>query len=109
MDHRYVKFLPCATHTTCCAMAICMSHSSILSECIVMQSMRIVASGSGWATVCKTVALCYQTFVCPGLSCLVRLSVYMSVMLVYCGQMARWIKVPLGREVPVGLGPSDIV
>jgi len=26
---------------------------------------------------------------------------------VYCGQMARWIKMPLGAEV--GLGPSDIV
>jgi len=27
--------------------------------------------------------------------------------LVYCGQMARWIKMPLGTEV--GLGPSNIV
>ena len=26
---------------------------------------------------------------------------------VYCGQMARWIKMPLGTEV--GLGPDDIV
>ena len=26
---------------------------------------------------------------------------------VYCGQMARWIKMPLGREVD--LGPGDIV
>ena len=31
---------------------------------------------------------------------------FLSVTLVYCGQMAGWIKMPLGREV--GLGPSDI-
>jgi len=31
----------------------------------------------------------------------------LSVTLVYCGQTAGWIKMPLGREV--GLGPGDIV
>jgi len=33
--------------------------------------------------------------------------VYLSVTLVYCGQMAGWIKVKLGMEV--GLSPGDIV
>jgi len=46
-------------------------------------------------------ALCYGTVVLS-----VCLSV-LSVMLVYCGQMARWIKMPLGTEV--GLSPRDIV
>jgi len=41
---------------------------------------------------------------CPGcLSCLSCLS----VTLVYCGQTAGWIKIPLGTEVD--LGPGDIV
>ena len=31
----------------------------------------------------------------------------LSVMLVYCGQMAGWIKMPLGMGV--GLDPSDFV
>jgi len=31
----------------------------------------------------------------------------LSVMLVYCGQMVGWIKMPLDTEV--GLGPSEIV
>jgi len=31
----------------------------------------------------------------------------LSVMLVYCGQIVGWIKMPLGREV--GLDPGDIV
>ena len=26
-----------------------------------------------------------------------------------CGQMAGWIKMPLGREVTLDLGPGDIV
>jgi len=49
----------------------------------------------------KRFALCYRTVVlsvCP---------VCLSVTLVYCGQTAGWIKMPLGREV--GLGPGDIV
>jgi len=37
------------------------------------------------------------------LSCLSLLS----AVLVYCGQMVGWIKMPLGTEV--GLGPGDIV
>ena len=45
----------------------------------------------------KPFALCYRSVVC--LSCL-------SVTLVYCCQMARWMKMKLGMEV--GLGP-DIV
>jgi len=50
-----------------------------------------------WATVCK--------MVCPMLSdgCLF----FLPVTLVYCGQTAGWIKMPLGREV--GLSPGDIV
>jgi len=43
----------------------------------------------------KRFALCYRTVVC--LSCL-------SVALVYCGQTAGWIRMPLGMEV--GLGPG---
>jgi len=48
----------------------------------------------------KWFALCYETVVNSRLSCL-------SVTLVYCGQTAGWIKMPLGTEV--GLGPSNIV
>ena len=44
------------------------------------------------------VHLCYGTIV---------LSVYLSLTLVYCGQMVGWIKMPLGTEV--GLAPGDIV
>jgi len=46
----------------------------------------------------KRFALCYRTVVCVSL-CLVTL--------VYCGQTAGWIKMPLGAEV--GLGPGHIV
>jgi len=42
----------------------------------------------------------------PLTSCLSCLSV-LSVTLVYCGQTAGWIRIPLGTEV--GLGPGDIV
>jgi len=42
----------------------------------------------------KRFALCYRRCV-------------LSVTLVYCGQTAGWIKMPLGTEV--GLGPGDIV
>ena len=45
----------------------------------------------------KRFTLCYRTVVC--LSCL-------SAALVYCGQTAGWIKMPLVTEV--GLGPGDI-
>jgi len=37
------------------------------------------------------------------LSCPVCLSV-LSVTLVYCGQTVRWIKMPVGIEVGIGLG-----
>jgi len=43
---------------------------------------------------------CLSCLSCPVLSAL-------SVMLVYCGQTAAWIKMPLGAEV--GLGPGYIV
>ena len=43
---------------------------------------------------------CLSVFLSVCLSCL-------SVMLVYCGQMAGWIKMKLGMQV--GLGPSHIV
>ena len=46
----------------------------------------------------KRFALCYRTVVC--LSCL-------SVTLMYCGQTAGWIKMPLGMEVDIG--PGDIL
>jgi len=48
-----------------------------------------------WATVCKTVRLCYRSVVC--------LSV-LSVMLVYCGQTVGWIKMKLGMQVGLSLG-----
>jgi len=43
--------------------------------------------------------------------CPVRLSVcpVMSVTLVYCGQKAGWMKMSLGMEVGLGLGPGHIV
>jgi len=46
----------------------------------------------------KRFALCYRTVVCP---------VGLSVMLVYCGQTVRWIKMKLGMQV--GLVPGQIV
>ena len=48
----------------------------------------------------KRFVVCYRTTVLSCLHCL-------SVTLVYCGQTARWLKMPLGTEV--GLGPGDIV
>jgi len=51
-----------------------------------------------WATICKTVPLCYRTVVCP---------VCLSVTLVYCGQTVGWIKMKLGMVV--GLDPGHIV
>jgi len=51
-----------------------------------------------WATVCKTVALCCGTVVCP---------VCLSVTLVHCSQTIGWIKIPLGMDV--GLGPGNIM
>jgi len=51
-----------------------------------------------WATFVKQLAPCYQTVVCP---------VYLSLTLVYCGQMVEWIRMQLGMEV--GLGPGHIV
>ena len=56
---------------------------------------------SFWATVCKTAR--------PMLSdpCPVCLSVCLSVMLVYCSQTVKWIKMPLRAEI--GFGPVDIV
>jgi len=46
-------------------------------------------------------AVCLSVYpVCPVLSCL-------SVSLVYCGQTAGWIKMPLATDV--GIGPGDIV
>ena len=58
-----------------------------------------------WAIIFKTVCRmlsdrCLSVFLSVCLSCL-------SVMLVYCGQMAGWIKMKLGMEI--GLGPSHIV
>jgi len=44
----------------------------------------------------KQFALCYQTVV-----------VCLSVMMVYCGQTVRWIKMKLGMQV--GLGPGHTV
>ena len=46
----------------------------------------------------KRFALCYRSVVC---------SVCLSVTLVYCGQMAEWIKMPLGTEVR--LSPAHTV
>ena len=43
-----------------------------------------------------------EMYSCHGLLC-----VCLSATLVYCGQTAGWIKMPLGTEV--GLGPGDIV
>ena len=51
-----------------------------------------------WATVCKTVHLCYRTVVCP-----VCLSV-LSVTLVYYGQTVGWITMKLGMQVDLGPG-----
>jgi len=50
-----------------------------------------------WATVCKRFPLSCWT--------IVSLS-FLSVTLVYCGQMVGWIRMPL--DVEVGLGPCHI-
>jgi len=71
-----------------------------------------------WATVCKTVRLCYQTVVClsvlsvclsvcPVLSVCLSCPVCLSVTLVYCGQTVGCIKMKLGLQV--GLGPEHTV
>jgi len=50
-----------------------------------------------WATVSKTVRpISYPTVVC--------LSFCLSVMLVYCGQTAGWIKMKLGTEIGLDSG-----
>ena len=56
--------------------------------------------GGFWATVCKTVRpmLSDRCPVCPVLS----------VTLVYCGQTAEWIKMPLGTKVDVGPGHTAL-
>jgi len=54
-----------------------------------------------WATICKTVHLCYRTIVLS--VCLPALS----LTLVHCGQTVQWIKMKLGMEV--GLGNGHIV
>jgi len=46
----------------------------------------------------KRFALCYRSIVCP---------VYLSVTLMYCGQMVGWIKMKLG--VKIGLDPGHTV
>jgi len=52
-----------------------------------------------WATIFKKrFALCYRTADC--LSCLTVLSYLFVVTLVYCGQTAEWIRMPLGSDVP---------
>ena len=50
------------------------------------------------------VSVCYQTVVCPVLSCL---PVCLSVTFVHCGQTVGRIKMKLGMQV--GLGPGHIV
>jgi len=56
-----------------------------------------------WATVCKTVALCYRTVVLHvPLSCPVC-----DVGVAYCNQAVGWIEMKLGTHV--GLGPGHIV
>jgi len=69
-----------------------------------MPTHKYMFCNSFWATVCKTVRPMLSD---RCLSCPVCLSVCLSVVLVYCGQTAGWIKMPLGMEV--GLGPSHIV
>ena len=53
----------------------------------------------------KRVALCYQTVVCLSVS--LSCPVFLSVTLLYCGQMVGWIKMKLGMHV--GLGPGHNV
>jgi len=57
-----------------------------------------------WSSVCETVRRMLSAvvclFVCPALSCL-------SVTLMYCGQMAGWIKLKL--DTKLGMGPGHIV
>jgi len=61
---------------------------------------------SFWVTICIFITVCpklsdHCLSVCP------VLYVCLSVMLVYCGQTVRWIKMILGMEV--GLRPDHIV
>jgi len=63
---------------------------------------RLYCTLNFWATVLQN----SSPYATGPLSCL-SVCPILSATLVYCGQMARWIKMPLGTEV--GLGPSNIV
>ena len=65
------------------------------------------SAGCFWATVCKTVRPMLSDRCLSCLSVLSVCPVCLSVTLVYCGQTAGWIKMPLGTDVD--LGPGDIV
>ena len=72
------------------------SRIRVLSSEALPQTLSL-ADSDFWSTVCETVR--------PRLSD--RCPVCLSETLVYCGQMAGWIKMALGTEV--GLGQDDIV
>jgi len=58
--------------------------------------------------LCACLSVCFRATVCktvyPMLSDRCLSPVCLSVTLVYCGQTAGWIKMPLGVEVGLGLG-----
>ena len=67
-------------------------------------SLTVRMNCSFWATVCKTVPLCYRTVDLSVRSCLSCPSVYLSVTLVYCGQTVGQIKMKLSIQVGLGSG-----
>jgi len=80
----------------CWILLIC--HCELIAQAIT-QCLRL------WVTVCKTVCPILSDWclsVCLFLS--VCLSVCLSGTFVYCGQTVRWIKMPVGMEIGLGLG-----
>jgi len=71
-------------------------------DMLVLSPIQVCVSflGDRFVKTVRTVPLDRCLSVCPVLS-------VTSVTLVYCGQTAGWIRIPLGTEV--GLSPGDIV
>jgi len=73
---------------------MCDTSPTLMSAMFVLVSLTRMQSVIFGRPFVKRFALCYHTVVC------------LSVTLVYCGQTAGWIKMPLGTEI--GLAPGHI-
>jgi len=88
-------------HFTLCSRLIdnCAESRPDAYQCCLLETLKQVPSI--WATICKTVPLCYQSVVC------LSVCPVLSVTLVYYGQTVGWIKMKLGMQV--SLSPGYIV